>query len=371
MKILVIGNFELDSSFAFALNTLKMADGFAKLGHEVLILCQPPRNDKYVLECVYRDYDLSKNIKFCLSSLLKPRRFAAVEYINIQYLLWRTLRVFKADFCYARHMLAPLITAKSGLMTSVESHAYPDNSTTHLKWLVRGLKKQKKLCTLVTIAERLKIAFEAKGVPQEKIKILADAADTSLFDIKATRQNIGHKLKKPTITYTGQLFDYKGIPTILQAAKLLPAANFVLVGGLPEDIKRHQYFCEHSGIKNVKFLGQKPHSSIPQYLHASDILLLLPTLNHPSAEWTSPMKLAEYLSTGKPIIASKIPALLRVLKPNEVAFVNADDAVHVVEKIKYLLDNKDQAAEIGSAGKRLSHSLSFSNRCKQIIEASM
>ena len=42
------------------------------------------------------------------------------------------------------------------------------------------------------------------------------------------------------------------------------------------------------------------------YIDDTDIFLLPPSRNHPSALWTSPLKLCEYFALRKPVIASDI-----------------------------------------------------------------
>ena len=42
MKILVASAFEASSQWAHAINTVKMAQGFARLGHAVTLVCRRP-----------------------------------------------------------------------------------------------------------------------------------------------------------------------------------------------------------------------------------------------------------------------------------------------------------------------------------------
>ena len=42
LRIMVAGTFEAGSPFAHAINVTKMAEGFARLGHEGRLLCRQP-----------------------------------------------------------------------------------------------------------------------------------------------------------------------------------------------------------------------------------------------------------------------------------------------------------------------------------------
>ena len=46
MRVLVASAFEAASQFAHAINTVKMAQGFARLGHQVTLVCRWPPGGK-------------------------------------------------------------------------------------------------------------------------------------------------------------------------------------------------------------------------------------------------------------------------------------------------------------------------------------
>lgn len=79
----------------------------------------------------------------------------------------------------------------------------------------------------------------------------------------------------------------------------------------------------------VYFVGEKPYPAIPQYLHYADVCLI-PFLTHGVTESESPIKLFDYLASGKPIVSTAIPG---VKDFSEVIFIarNHDDFCAKVE----------------------------------------
>ncbi|MEO1264830.1 MAG: glycosyltransferase, partial [Pseudomonadota bacterium] len=106
----------------------------------------------------------------------------------------------------------------------------------------------------------------------------------------------------PRVGYVGSIDHHKfNVPLFLSVAEAMQDVSFVLVGGssLGDD------WCT---LRNVHQLGRKPYEMSPSYLAAMDALILPASTN----DWIAacnPIKLKEYLASGKPIVAADIPAL--------------------------------------------------------------
>jgi len=171
------------------------------------------------------------------------------------------------------------------------------------------------------------------------------------------------------ITYCGHLYDYKGIPLILEAAKKLENYNFNIVGGKDRDIKRHK----KKASKNVKFWGYQNYLDIPKYLYSSDLLLI--PYSKRGSPWskstiTSPIKLFEYLSTKRPVLCSKIGGIRNWVSEKEVNFFKPNRLEQFCEKIKYIIDNLDNdeiKLKIDNGFKK-AELYSTKNKCKKFLE---
>ncbi|MFF7727014.1 glycosyltransferase family 4 protein [Streptomyces sp. NPDC008001] len=123
------------------------------------------------------------------------------------------------------------------------------------------------------------------------------------------------------VGYVGHLYPGRGTDVIRELARLLPAADFHLVGGTPEDLAHWQDRCRG---ENVFFHGHRPPSSLHPYYRAFDVVLAPYQRKVACAggigdisRWVSPMKLFEYMAHGRAIVASDLPVLREVLTDGE------------------------------------------------------
>jgi glycosyltransferase involved in cell wall biosynthesis len=366
MRILVAAAFEAGSQYAHAINTVKMAQGFALLGHEVTILCKESSAGKLDATKLSHDYGAPESIGWALTPSRALGRPIGFNWDYAALALIAALKV-RPHFVYARNYILPYLTSLLGWPTVAETHAHPDNETKAFRRMLKGTSNRN-FRLLVTISKSLADAYRARGVAPEKILVLPDAADTELFRRPEQLPASPYNGKKSIVAYAGHLYDYKGIPAVLEAAALLPQAQFHFVGGFPEDIARQTERAKSLGLSNVFFHGMRPHHEVPRYLWHADALLLPPSANHPSAQWTSPVKLGEYLASGTPVVATSIPALKDLLSDEEVKFVPPDDAGALADGIRTVLDGRKYSQSLCCAAMSKAQSFSVTVRAQKILE---
>jgi GT2 family glycosyltransferase/glycosyltransferase involved in cell wall biosynthesis len=111
------------------------------------------------------------------------------------------------------------------------------------------------------------------------------------------------KLKKPIIGYYGAISDWFDVEMVRTAAQARPEWQFVLVGDtFGADVSLLQ------PLANVHLLGEQPYAALPSYLHQFDVATI-PFLKVPLTQSTNPVKFYEYLSAGKPVVATELPEL--------------------------------------------------------------
>lgn len=366
MRITVAAGFEAGARHAHVLNTVGMARALSQLGHKVSIICRAGRNaprKSAELSCVY---GLDETIRWRLT----PRTFRGRETdVHWEY-AWPALAhvlLLAPRLVFARNYVLPTLTARLGIPTVAESHAHVGNRTKPFLTMLRagrcrGFKR------LVTIAPVLADYYAELGFPQGKLMILPDGADLVRFSRPAELPPAPFSCEIPNAVYAGHLYDYKGIPTVLDAAKLLPQVSFHFVGGLPDDIERHKRTAMAQGLRNVVFHGMKKQEDLPPYLWYANVLLLPPSAGHPSAQWTSPMKLGEYLASGTPVVATSIPALRNWVSDIDVVFAKPDDARSLAEAVKRVINDEDYAASLSASGKMKAEEFSFVQRATSILK---
>ncbi len=365
MRILVVSGLQAGSQFANAINTVKMAEGFALLGHEVSLICFRSLQGVISTDKLNHIYGLKKNINW----IQLPQKISGAsidEHWGLGLLSIPIAILLQPDFVFTRTAIFTALSSKVGFSTAVELHSHPNNQAYYHNILLRATKYAA-FKLVVTISPVLAEHYCSRGVPKDKIIILPDAVDTTLFLRPDILPLSPYKCNSPNITYVGHLYDYKGIPTILETASLLPQMNFHLIGGFIEDITKQKLRAESMGLKNVTFHGLKPISEVPPYLWHADVLLLPPSKNHPSALWTSPLKLGEYLASGTPIVATEIPALKYWLTKEEVEFVIPDDPVSMANGIKRVLSDFKRVNQMRELCINKALNLSYEKRAQTII----
>lgn len=365
MNILVASAFPADSLFANVVNTIKMADGFAKLGHDVTVVCRKAKRGHLTDKQLRDRYHLSTRVSF----IQVPGTWFMIPLSRHGSFGRQVLRhalVMQPDFAFCRNFIAPVLLAgKAEIPTVAESHAHVGKMPRPLLRMVRGLRELPQFKALVTIAPVLRDNFVSLGVPEQKVHVLPDAVDIAMFTMPANY--VKPMREKPLIVYAGHFYNYKGIPSILEAAELSPEFDYRLVGGHAHDIARVSGLISERGLQNVDLVGCVPHSRVPEHLWAADVLLLPPSGMHPSAQWTSPVKLGEYLASGTPVVATRIPALQYWLQNDEVHFVPPDDPKGLLGGIQLVMKNREYAVDIRQKAYTFAETISYQERCRKIL----
>ena len=136
---------------------------------------------------------------------------------------------------------------------------------------------------------------------------------------------------RPIIGYYGALADWFEVQWVRAAALKHPEWTFVLIGlnsGL--DLK------PLARLPNLHLLGERPYLDLPAYLHWFDVALI-PFKQNPLTRATNPVKFYEYLSAGKPVVATALPELT----PQAGLFYPANDEAEFVAQLEAAVAERD------------------------------
>lgn len=227
---------------------------------------------------------------------------------------------------------------------------------------------------IITITHFLKNEIISKGIESNKILVSPDAVDKEKFNIFESREVCRKKLGLPEIkklvVYTGHLYPWKGVFCLADAAKLLPSEYLtVLVGGLPADIKKMEQYLRDNNIPNVLLVGHQPFDRIPQYLKSADCLVLPNTSNEKiSKNYTSPLKLFEYMASCRPIIVSRLPSIREVVNEKSVVFFESGNAKDLSRKIIEILEQPIKSKELANNSFELAQGFTWRRRVINILK---
>lgn len=179
--------------------------------------------------------------------------------------------------------------------------AFPEADGTLVGRQIRQLKARADL--VVYCAPHLEA--EERGTVRRSL-LLTHGADVATFAAagrgETEEPDDVSRLPRPRVGFVGGIDAHTFDPELfLGVARRLPDCHFVMVGGmsLPKG------WCP---LKNVHFLGRKPYESVAGYMAANDVLIM-PWNNSDWIRACNPIKLKEYLATGRPVVTTDFPAL--------------------------------------------------------------
>ncbi len=235
------------------------------------------------------------------------------------------------------------------------------------------LLHDKNLVGFVTISPKIAEAYLEQGLSPQKSLVAHSAVDSHSFlpyqAKELARQKVSLPQQEKIVLYSGHLYDYKGVPTVLETALLLPEYTFVLVGGWEDDIKRVKETCNNKSINNIKVIGHVSQVDLASYLYAADILLLPTSKSWEQAESTSPLKLFEYMVVKRPIVASALPNIMTVLRDGENAILaEPDEPLAFKQAIEKLFANPALANSITEQAFQEVQCFTWDNRAEKVLQ---
>lgn len=169
---------------------------------------------------------------------------------------------------------------------------------------------------IVAVSEEVKRNMLKYRVPEEKIEVIDNGIDVNRlnreFPAEEARAEFGLKGQEKVIGTVGSLKPEKGHIYLLRAAKEAlknnPDLKFLLVGDGPLRRSLESEAIDLGIERNLIFAGER--SDIGKMLSLMDIFIL------PSVEEGLPMALLEAMAAKKPIVATAVGAVPRVIEHN-------------------------------------------------------
>ena len=161
----------------------------------------------------------------------------------------------------------------------------------------------------------------------------------------------------PVAGYFGALAEWFDVELLRCAAEQRPEVTFVLIGGVFDvDIS------SLAALPNVKLLGPRPYAAMPGYLYNFDVCLIPFKLNA-ITHATDPVKLYEYFSAGKPVVATH----LAELAPHRAHVYLAAGASDFVAQLDAALAERDP--QRAAARQALARQNTWEHRYQAIVAA--
>jgi len=242
--------------------------------------------------------------------------------------------------------LANLIARKSLVSTC---HNWIDSSGKMSLYSFLDKRFIKRFDFVVAVSQPVKQALLAAGIAEKNIRLISNGINVEKFTVCGASDLLCEVPADVTrIGCIGRLSEEKGLHYFLKAAQSLLNQSkklcFIIVGDGPLKASLIKE-AEQLGISgNVIFMGRR--EDIPEVLSSLDIFMM------PSLTEGQPLALLEAMAAGKPIIASGVGDIPKILKDGQLGIITPPaDSIRLVEAVQHYISHPDNAKKMSKDAK--------------------
>ncbi|MEV9530543.1 glycosyltransferase family 4 protein [Aliarcobacter butzleri] len=370
MKIVYIANSTIPSTSANSVHVMKICEAFSNNGVDIKLII-PNIRDKKIKENEFDFYGIKNKFNIIRNKFIKKSIQGKWNYI---FALTSVLFIIfdKDSIVFTRSPFVSVFCILFRKKHLVELHGRLSSFSFKLFKLFK-LLESRQLLKIVVISDPLKkIYMDEFGVNAEKILVLPDGVTYENFELFNNKEPLNSLFLN--IGYVGSLYKGRGIDIIIEMAKVLHNHKFNIYGGEDEQIQNLKQEIVQLNLNNIFVYGHIPNSEVPKILCNQDILLMPYQKkvqvrgSEDTSAWMSPMKMFEYMASGRVIISSDMPVLREILNENNSFLLPCDDVESWIQTIKNIENNIELAKKISLRGKEDVQNYTWIKRAKKIIE---
>jgi glycosyltransferase involved in cell wall biosynthesis len=367
MRICYLANTAVPSTTASAIQIIKMCESFSKLKHEVLLITSNASDKK-----VFDFYGVKS--KFQIKKLKRYNKFP----LGLKYYLFSLSSImeslnFKSDVYITRNFFTSFLLTILRKKNILELHHGIEVESRIVRFIVKNSNffNYKCLLKLVAITNSVKQYYQKKFNIKSN-KIIVAPSGTSIEN-KFFNNTLKNK-KKLNIGYFGSLYKSRGVDLILKLSKIDRENKYFIFGNLKNYKNIKNKFYSH----NLSLNDYLPYKSVSKNILKMDVLLMPYQEKIVAAgnvgniiDFTSPLKLFDYMACGKIIISSQVKVLQEILreKKNVIFIKNFNNAYawkKEIQKIKFL---NDKRFIISQNNFKMSKNYKLKERAKRILDS--
>jgi glycosyltransferase involved in cell wall biosynthesis len=347
-KILYISNTRLPSEKANSYQTMQMCNSFSKIFDEVEFWTGKSHNTKELesIKDVFGFYNIKETFK-----IRKFFQFDSKILFIFNEFIWANLKnfIFSVNVCFRliKHknsnntfiycrdwsfIFIFLFFKKIGLVDNkiyYESHKY-------YKFLSNSLTKVDGVIVInnYLFALHRDIGIKRLFLAHDGVNI-DEYQEISDYVFMSTKINF-------KVFYTGSLFRWKGVHTLVDSLNYLPKnLELIFIGGSGQyllDFKN--YVAESSHSSRIKVIPHIPKKELLKLIEKADVFVLPNSARDKMSLFTSPIKLFEYMTSKRPIVASRLLSIEEILIDKKNAFLfDPDNAQDLAKKINLAISS--------------------------------
>jgi glycosyltransferase involved in cell wall biosynthesis len=374
---------------AHSIQIARMCSALQELGSNVFLV-SPKRGDEFSKKATMRDIAKYYGLKTPFTHFKLPVLGVFSGNVKVESLLWYimawTLTFFtltlymvmkfflrKNVYIYVREPLLFIIFVINGWLWKpkiiYEIHELPmflkSGPRLFLSWIERCYLI---VCVASSLSNMVKSHLN-KG--KELVFTLHDAVDDRIFKMEyACPEDLASIRKKyRVVMYAGHLDRWKKPEFLIDMMKHVVENDvaLVFVGGRGEDISRLKQYVAVKGCSGkVFFLGWRTPAQVPRYLAFADVLVHY----SPPGKALSPLKIFEYMLSGRPVAAPRALGVEEVLNDGINALLfDPFDPADAARKVVLLLKDKELGERLASNARNTALSkYTYRARARTLLE---
>lgn len=371
MKIVYIANSTIPSTSANSVHVMKICEAFSNNDVDIKLII-PNIRDKKIKENEFNFYGVKNKFNFMRNKLVNKTTSGIWNPLFAFTSVFTTL-IDNQNIIFTRSPFVSIFCIIFRKRHFLELHGRLHGYSFKLFKLFK-LFNSNKLLKIVVISQPLKkIYIDEFNVQEEKILVLPDGVTYENFE--PFNDNEPFNSSSFNIGYVGSLYKGRGIDIIIEMAKVLHNHKFNIYGGEDEQILALKQEIKQLNLNNIFVYGHIANSEVPKILCEQDILLMPYQKkvqvrgSEDTSAWMSPMKMFEYMASGRVIISSDMPVLREILNENNSFLLPCDDVEAWIQTIKNIENNIELARKIAKSAKEDVQNYTWTKRAKRIIEA--
>ncbi|MEP6898414.1 MAG: glycosyltransferase [Rhodanobacter sp.] len=278
---------------------------------------------------------VSPNLWRCTVPQLPFRRIPGVEAFNRVFSRWalkRNMRVLgdtrRISWFVVPHpgFLAKRLGEQLCVYYCIDDYAaHPGVDTDLITERDRELTRRADLVFVAPPA-----LLEAKRALNPNTRFSPHGVDVALFaramDPATAIPEAARNLSHPVVGYFGSIHEWIDIELIEWLARERPQWSFLLVGHAAINVSALR------ALPNVVLAGARPYAELPAWSKAFDVAII-PYRQNRQVENANPLKLREYLATGRPVVSvgnpeiNKFARWVRIAEGREAFLAELDAAL--------------------------------------------
>lgn len=369
MKLAYINVTQLPSTLANSIAVMKMCQALTQAGHQVRLYV--PGSGPLIWDELATQYGLSERFEIHRLKTLPVWRSYDFAYQAV-----RAARQWGAELVYTRGVHIALAGLQRGLPVIYEIHQPPSGSLAPrmFRWFCASRAPKRLVVITEALRQMLALKYGMK-MPAEQVIIAPSGVDLERFANLPTPQEARAHLGLAegfTAVYSGHFYAGRGMDVLFELAKALPEVHFIWAGGKPEHVADWRAKLDGAGVKNVLLPGFIDHQQLPLYQAAADVLLLPHERGAAGsggvviAEVCSPLKLFDYMASGRTILSSDLPVLREVLTDFNSRLVPPGDIPAWIQALKSLQADPVHRLELATQARRDASQYAWSARARKV-----